>query len=191
MVNALALAPPSHAPEAPAGAAAPSFEAIYEEHFDFVWRSLRRLGVPEAGADDAVQDVFLAVYRRLGEFEGRSSIKTWLFGFALRVARDARRRAARKGTPEPLEATLADRAPSPLEQVEQARALRLFDDALGELDDDRRAVFVMGEIEGMTAPEMAEVLGIKLNTAYSRLRLARRDLEAALARRRGGDGEPR
>jgi RNA polymerase sigma-70 factor (ECF subfamily) len=162
------------------------FEAIYEAYFGLVWRNLRRLGVPEATAEDAAQDVFLAIHRRLADFEGRSSLRTWIFGFVLRVARDHRRRDARKGGAEPLPESLPDRSPGPLDRLEQSEGLRLLDDLLATLDDDRRAVFVMGEIEQMTAPEIAEALAVKLNTVYSRLRLARRDFEREIERRRGG-----
>ena len=75
--------------------AVPAFERVYEEHFDFVWRSLRRLGVPRSALDDAVQEVFLVVHRRLAEFEGRSSLKTWLFGIAVHIALKAGRASAR------------------------------------------------------------------------------------------------
>ena len=163
------------------------FDALYAQHFQLVWRSLRRLGVAESSLDDALQDVFLAVHRRLGDFEARSSVKTWLFGFILRVARDHRRRGARtEGALEPLPPSLADARPDPHEQLERAEALHLLDEALGELDEERRAAFVMGEIEQMSAPEVAAVLGLKVNTVYSRIRLARRDLEQAIARRTGG-----
>jgi RNA polymerase sigma-70 factor, ECF subfamily len=175
------------APGATARRGAPDFEAIYEDHFQFVWRSLRRLGVADENLDDAIQDVFLAVHRRLGDFEARSSIKTWLFGFALRVARDYRRRAARKGGLDPLEGSLPDAAPGPHEQLEHVESLRLIDAVLGELDDIKREVFIMSEIEQMSAPEMAEVLGLNVNTVSSRLRLARRAFEIALERRLGGD----
>lgn len=155
--------------------------ALYDAWVDFVWRSLRRLGVAEASLDDAVQDVFLVVHRRLAEFEGRSSPKTWLFGIALRVARDHRRTARRRGGLEALPPDLPDDGVSPCDALDRKRALGTLDAALAHLDDDRRAVLVMMEIEEMTAPEVAEVLEIKLNTVYSRLRLARRDLDAALA----------
>lgn len=174
---------------APAATIHGDLPALYETWVDFVWRSLRRLGVAEASLDDAVQDVFLVVHRRLGDFEGRSSPKTWLFGIALRVARDHRRTARRRGGLELLPADLPDGGASPFDALDRKRALGTLDEALGHLDDDRRAVLVMMEIEEMTAPEVAEVLAIKLNTVYSRLRLARRDLDAALAAiaARGGD----
>src|SRR5882724_509457 len=75
------------------GPAVPGFSAIYDAYFDFVWRSLRRLGVPEATLDDAAQDVFVVVHRRLPEFEARSTVKTWLFGIVLRVVATHRRTA--------------------------------------------------------------------------------------------------
>ncbi len=161
-----------------------SFESIYDEHFDFVWRSVRRLGVPEAQADDAVQDVFLVVHRRLGDFEGRSKIKTWVFGIALKIAKNHRRRIARKGMHEPLPGELATKAPGPDELTEKKQAAALLDRLLGSLDEDKRAVFVLSELEGMTAPEIGEALNINVNTVYSRLRAARRGFNEAVKRQR-------
>ncbi|HVU05390.1 MAG TPA: sigma-70 family RNA polymerase sigma factor [Polyangiaceae bacterium] len=161
----------------------PDFEAVYEGYFDFVWRSLRRLGVPEAQLDDATQDVFLVVYRRLDEFEARSSLKTWLFGIVLRVTSTLRRTARRKPT-EPLAEEPVARGSAPEALTESREAARLVQSLLDELDDDRRAVFVLAELEQMTAPEISTALSVNLNTVYSRLRAARRDFDAALARRR-------
>jgi RNA polymerase sigma-70 factor (ECF subfamily) len=179
---------PSRAGAAPAGGGGVSFELVYNDYFDFVWRSLRRLGVPEASVDDALQDVFVVVHRRLGEFGGRSSLKTWLFGIALRVTSDHRRRVRRKGGHEPLDEAVADPAPGPQEKMANAERLSMLDRALDALDDDRRAVFVLAELEQMSAPEIAEALGVKLNTVYSRLRLARQDFALALAARRRTEG---
>jgi RNA polymerase sigma-70 factor (ECF subfamily) len=170
----------------PLTARLPSFEAIYEEHVEFVWRSLRRLGVAAASLDDAVQEVFIVVHRRLAEFEGRSSMKTWLFGIALRVAHDHHRSVRRKGGLLPLEPTVADEAPGPHEQAVTAEAVRELDRVLAELDEDKRVVFILAELEQMTAPEIAEAVGVNMNTVYSRLRAARLAFEAALARRKGG-----
>jgi RNA polymerase sigma-70 factor (ECF subfamily) len=156
---------------------------IYREHYDFVWRSVRRLGLPDGAIDDAVQDVFMVAYRRLADFEGRSTIRTWLFGIALRVVKDHRRKAMRAdrrvkalSAPEP--------GPSLDETVARKRAVKLLDAILAELDDAQRAVFVMAEIEGMTAPEISAALDVKLNTVYSRLRLGRKKFQRALARYR-------
>ncbi len=157
---------------------------IYAEHFDFVWRSVRRLGVPESSVDDAVQDVFVVVHRRLCEFEGRASMKTWLFAIVRRVVRDhrpsTRRALAEAGTLE----GLPDTASGPLECAAQAEAVRLLYRLLDELDAEKREVFVLVDLEQMTAPEAAEAVGANVNTVYARLRAARRDLDAAMARLR-------
>jgi RNA polymerase sigma-70 factor, ECF subfamily len=179
---------PSRAEAASARGEGVSFELIYNDYFDFVWRSLRRLGVPEASVDDALQDVFVVVHRRLGEFGGRSSLKTWLFGIAARVTSDHRRRVRRKGGHEPLDEAVADPTPGPQEKAANAQMLSMLDRALDALDDDRRAVFVLAELEQMSAPEISDALGVKLNTVYSRLRLARQDFERALAGLRQQEG---
>ena len=151
-----------------------TLEGIYRDHYDFVWRSVRRLGLSDGEIDDAVQDVFMVVYRRLGDFEGRSTVRTWLFGIAMRVVKDHRRRGERaerrvRAYQDPAPAA----GPCPEDQVSKVRAVALIDNLLDCLDDDKRAVFILAEFEGMTAPEIAEALDVKLNTVYSRLRLAR------------------
>jgi RNA polymerase sigma-70 factor (ECF subfamily) len=159
------------------------FAAIYDSEFAYVWRNLRRLGVSDAQLDDATQDVFLVVYRRLGDFESRSKIRTWIFGIVLRVASTYRRTAQRRRT-EPLDERVVESARSTDDLTERAEAGRLLRRLLDELDDERRAVFVLAELEQMTAPEVAVALGLNLNTVYSRLRSARRDVNAALERLR-------
>ncbi len=166
----------------------PTFEAAYREHFPFVWRSARRLGVLDAALDDVVQEVFVIVHRRLAQFEGRSSFRTWLFGITLRVARDHRRSTARKSPegsvdPDTLRATEG----GPGESVERAEAVRTLHAILDEMDDDRREVFVMAELEQIPMPEIALALGLNVNTAHARLRTARQAFEDALARRRAKD----
>lgn len=161
------------------------FRDVYEQHFAFVWRSLRRLGVAPAQLDDAAQDVFLVVHRRLADFEGRSAVRTWVFGITLRVAKDYRRSSMRRRT-EPLDDDrAADSSEAPEALTEAARAAALVHRLLEHLDDDRRAVFVLAELEQMTAPEISALLHVNLNTVYSRLRAARRDFEQALARHTG------
>lgn len=160
----------------------PAFDEVYEVHFDFVWCALRRLGILESSTDDAVQDVFLVVHRKLPAFEARSTLKTWLFGIVLRVARDHRRRHKRKGNKEPLTTELVDGAAGPDEHTSNNQAWRILDRLLGELDDDKREVFVLAEIEQLPVPEIAAILEINSNTAYSRVRAARQAFEQALAR---------
>ena len=174
----------------------PEFRDIYEQYFDFVWRSARRLGVAPRGLDDAVQDVFLVVHRRLGDYSGRSSLKSWIFGITRRVARDHRRRVERKEgrLVADGDAELAfadDHHESPRECAARGEAMEMLYRFLGQLEDAKREVFIMAELEQMTAPEIAEALDINLNTAYSRLRAARREFERAVerfqARDRGGE----
>lgn len=172
----------------------PPFEVIYNEHFDLVFRNIRRLGVPEALVDDAVQEVFLVVYRRLGQFEGRSSLKTWIFSIVARVASDHRRTLRRKSphTRNPEAAVDADdiadeHADGPHERMERQESVRLLHRLLDELDDDKRIVLVLAELESMTVPEIADTLGENVNTIYARVRAARREFEQAVARERARD----
>jgi RNA polymerase sigma-70 factor (ECF subfamily) len=163
------------------------FEALYREHFRFVWRIVRRLGTDAQLVDDVVQDVFLVVHRRLGDFQGRSSAKTWLYGIVRRVAADHRRTLRRKpGLDAAAAAAQSDPdamtsgEQSPQASAEQAERVRLLHRLLGELDDDKREVFVLSELEGLTMAEIAEALDVNPNTISSRLRAARREFEAAL-----------
>lgn len=158
------------------------FGTIYDQHIEFVWRTLRRFGVPECSLVDAAQDVFLVVYTKLGEFEGRSSLKTWIFGIARRVARDHRRRPLGRSNSERLEA-LPGLCPSGTEvPVEQLDAALLLERLLERLDPGKREAFILVEIEQMSVVEAAEALGANPNTVYSRLRAARSELAQALAR---------
>lgn len=159
----------------------PSFDEVYSAYFDFVWLSLRRLGVATEALDDAAQDVFVVVYRKLPEFELRCSVKTWLFSLALRVAHAERRKRAPIARDYELE-QLVDATCSPQEALARREALRLMDRILSNMDDERRAVFIMAELEQLPMPEIAEALGLKLNTAYSRLRLAREQFSAEVKR---------
>ena len=166
------------------------FDHIYAAHVDFIWRTMRGLGVAERNVDDAVQEVFIVAYRQLPHFEGRSSIRSWLFGIARRVAADHRRWARRKDRGEQLsdEDVEPASAATQLDAVASAEAMRTLHAILDRLDDDKREVFLLVEIERMTAPEVAEVLGINVNTVYSRLRVARSAFNAAVAQRRRQEG---
>jgi RNA polymerase sigma-70 factor, ECF subfamily len=165
-----------------------AFAAIYTEHLGLVWRSLRALGVAEGSIEDATQDVFIVVHRRLADFEARSSSRTWLYGIVLRIARNYRRREHRKGGLASLDVAheLPDAAPGPHEEAATAEELRRLTELLNALDEDKREVFVLFELEQMSAPEIAEMLGVNVNTVSSRLRAARRALDAAVEREDGG-----
>ncbi len=155
------------------------FEEIYRRHYAFVWRSVRRLGVADAELDDVVQEVFVVVHRRLGEFEGRSAITTWLFGIAYRVVRDHRRGAAARARRE-AQATGGRPPTEPDRKLSRTQAAGVLDELLAQLDDEQRETLVMADIVDLTAPEIAALTETKLNTVYSRLRLARRAFEAAV-----------
>jgi RNA polymerase sigma-70 factor, ECF subfamily len=162
----------------------PGFDALYAENAQFVWRTLARLGVPESALADATQEVFLVAYRRLGDFEGRSSVRTWLFGIAMRVASHSGRQARRRPT-EPLSETLpAEHPEAPFEQAARSEAVKALYTLLDTLSPAQRAVFVLVELEQMSVPEAAEAIGANLNTVTSRLRAARQNFAAALRRYR-------
>jgi len=145
---------------------------LYDEHVDFVWRMLERFGVAPASIEDAVQEVFLIVHRRRSEFRHASSVKTWLGGVAIRVAKDFRRSSERRTKREEDIESKIERGPH--EVVERGQALALLMRALDTLEEDQRTVFVLSELEELTAPEIAEATGANVNTVSSRLRLARK-----------------
>lgn len=173
-------ATPTAAAVAPATATRGAFAELYREHFAFVWRILRRLGVPTEALEDAAQEVFLVLHRRLPGLAPEVSLRSWLFGTARRVAADARRgQHRRERRLNALAVVAADgRQDLPIAQAEAAEFVQRF---LERLDPDRRMVFVLADLEGMTAPEIAEALSIKLNTVYSRLRTARAEFERVVA----------
>lgn len=160
------------------------FARVYEEQFEFVWRSLRLLGVRRDALDDVSQDVFSTVARQLGSFEGRSSLRTWVFGIAQNIASNHRRARARKQDRlEPLAGQVVSPEPSPLAHTEGREAADAVLEFCEGLEEGRRAVFVLGLLEGVPAPEIAALLGIPLNTVYSRVRTLRDGLERHLSKR--------
>jgi RNA polymerase sigma-70 factor (ECF subfamily) len=169
-----------------------SFAALYSEYFAFVWRNLRRLGVPETGLRDATQDVFLVVHRRLHEFEGRGTLQAWLYSILRRVAADHRRHGRRKDIGEHEEAdAMADASePGPEDRVARGEALQLLLQLLGALDEDKRDILVLVDLEGMSVPEAADAVCCNLNTAYSRLRTARQQMQEGLERHRAEEWSP-
>lgn len=166
---------------------APWIVEAYRLHFAYVFALVGRLGVPSAFVEDTTQEVFLVLHRRREEFRGESSVRTWLHGIAVHVARrhrdTARRRAARlEAMAEPPGPTLPDA------ELERRQALRRLDRLLDGLVDEQREVFVLAEVAGCSAPEIAEALGLNINTVYSRLRLARGRLQRALESLRAEEG---
>jgi RNA polymerase sigma-70 factor (ECF subfamily) len=156
--------------------------ALVEDNYDFVWRSLRRLGLDPMSADDGAQQVFVTVSRKLATIRSGGE-RAYLFGVALRVASDARRGVARRR--EQLGDAVdvaADPCPGPDELLDERRARVLIDAALERLPDDLRVVFVLHELEEMSMSEIAEAVAIAPGTVASRLRRARQEFGVAAAR---------
>lgn len=169
-----------------------TYEQIYESHFDFVWRNARRLGVSDVSIDDVVQDVFIVAHRKLPCFEARSSIRTWLFGILLKVAKDHRRSEKRRLTREQVSVEISsidgERPDTPEGALSRKQAASLLLELLQTLDEDKRAIFVLVELEQMSVADVAEMLGLNANTAHARLRAARQAFERALTRHRARMG---
>jgi RNA polymerase sigma-70 factor (ECF subfamily) len=162
----------------------PAFDEVYQAHVRFVWRTIRSFGVAEAQLEDAVQDVFVVVHRRLAEFAGRARIETWLFAIARRVAGAYRRTAMRKSDRnDAIDDVVLASADDTFAALSRAQAAAAVAAVLDTMDEDKRIVFALVELEQMSVPDVAELLSINLNTAYSRLRLARRAFESAVAKR--------
>jgi RNA polymerase sigma-70 factor (ECF subfamily) len=168
------------------------FRALFDAQVGFVLRALRRHGVRERDLQDACQETFLVVHRRLTEFEHRSSLRTWIYGITLRVAVAHRRKAyvvrerldGQPATPDAHASNAGGSQPVlPLESAEQRQMLLLVESALAATSDERREVFVLYELENMTMREVSEALAIPENTAFSRLYGARDDVRAFIERR--------
>ncbi len=161
----------------------PSFRAFFRSHHAFVWRCVRRLGVPAAELDDVVQEVFLAAYRDRTHFEGRSSLKTWLYGVAVNRARmHHRAQARRRQRQEDGGARMVAAPPSDL--VTRHAAVDLLDRLVSTLDAHKAEVFVLIELEDVPAKDVATQLGLSVNTVHSRLRLARARITTEVRRMR-------
>jgi RNA polymerase sigma-70 factor (ECF subfamily) len=159
-----------------------TLERIHSDHFTFIWRSLRGLGVPPTALDDAAQQVLLIVHRRLPQFAGRSKLRTWLFSIAYRVALNHRRALKRRGPTEPIAEDLEQRSPGPDARAEAREALEFVERFLDGLPAKKRALFVLALLEELPAPEVAAMLAVPVNTVYSRVRLLREEFRRALAR---------
>jgi len=161
-----------------------AFREVFHQNAPFVWRCLRRLGVSQADVEDVCQEVFVVVHRKLAQFDGRASVRSWLYGICVRKAWDHKRLAHKKRE------KMVDQVPEQTvdapqgEQLERKGAVELLDSILSKLEPTHRAVFVLYEIEQLQMAEIAESLDCPLQTAYSRLHAARKQVQAAVKRQR-------
>jgi RNA polymerase sigma-70 factor (ECF subfamily) len=172
-----------------------TFEGVYEDEVAFVWRTCLRLGVEPSIVPDVAQEVFMVVHRRLSDFDGRCSVRTWIFGIVRRVAARARRTAERKpGHLGVEDATDVDefvaQVIDPQASAEQREDLRLVQRLLSTMDENKREVFILSELEEMTLREVADAVGANANAVASRLRAARVDFERGLAAWEASEGAP-
>lgn len=163
-----------------------SFQSVYQQYFNFVWASVRRFGVHPDATDDLVQEVFMVVHAKLEGLDKPSALRSWIYGVVRRTASN-HRRTQRTQTSALLSSASCEDAqstePNPFEHLETNADLHFLASLLAELDEPKREIFAMVELDELTVPEVAEVLDIPLNTAYSRLRSARQAFEAAVNRR--------
>lgn len=156
-----------------------AFTAVYVAHHAAVWRCMRALGVPPDTVDDAVQDVFLVVHRRLPQLDPAAPLRSWILGIARNVALKVHERRRR---PPPRLALVQPEPAAPEELLARRDAAAVVERFLDTLHPEQRAVFVLARLEGLAIPEIARTLGIKIDTAYSRLRLAQRRFDRVVAR---------
>jgi RNA polymerase sigma-70 factor (ECF subfamily) len=166
----------------------PGLKQIFREHHTFVWRVVRRLGVPSSAVDDAVQEVFIVLHRRHAELELRGSVRGLLYGIARKVAKRQRDRAAAAPALSLVEPAQAPCQEAQVELREKAAVIR---EALDAMDEDKRITFLLAVVEGMSIPEVAAAQDVNLNTAYSRLRAAKQQVQKAIARHRAKGGGKR
>jgi RNA polymerase sigma-70 factor (ECF subfamily) len=158
--------------------ARPTFDEVYADNFRSVWAGAKRLGVPANAIDDVVQEVFVAVHRQLGTFQG-GQLKAWVFSILVRVVWNYRRTRQRKGAGHALASAVDDpdsivaSGESPLDKLLQREAASVLRQVLDNLGEARAELFVMSEVEGMTAPEISSLTDSNLSTVYGRLRTMR------------------
>lgn len=164
------------------------FRALYDHFYPLVWRWVARVGVPGDAREDVVQEVFLTIYGKLDTFEARSSMKTWVLAITVRVTQGYRRRRRTGPTGDGCEVdALPDRIAHPEAAAQQNEALGFLQQVLNELDDEKREVFILAELEQLSMNEIATLLAISSNTVASRLRLAREEVREAWERAKARD----
>lgn len=166
----------------PETAESPSFRDVFESQLDFVWNCLRRFGIPERDLEDEALEVFLRLQESLSEFDTTRNIRPWIAGFAYRVACEYRRRPRHRYEQLGCEIDAPASVASPEQNAVEGQRRAMISAALDRVDLVRRAVLVMHDVYGYTMPEIAESCDIPLNTAYSRLRVARTEFAQALKR---------
>jgi RNA polymerase sigma-70 factor (ECF subfamily) len=177
---------PDAGPEGPIDL--PDFATIYDRYFAFVWRLAANSRVPHAHLDDVVQETFLVIHRRLPTFEGRSSLRTWIAAVTRNTVKEFLRRKRHHILGNEVDPdSSASASMNPVEQLEASAAAALLDRFLDEMPEEQRDVFILAEIEQMTANEIATVLEANPNTVRTRLRAARQSLQASLARHRAAE----
>ncbi len=158
-----------------------TFTAMYRQELAYVWKVLGRLGAQRRDTEDLAHEVFVTAFKQFKHYDPARPLKPWLFGIAYRVVLGHKRKHQNHREDLSDNITATDTQPNAEQTLSQTQGLRLAAKALEALELERRSVFVLHEIDGCPIPEVAEALGIGLNTAYSRLRLARRDFNAAAA----------
>jgi RNA polymerase sigma-70 factor (ECF subfamily) len=162
----------------------PTFEEVFTAHAPSVWRFLRWFGIPATNLDDVCQEVFIVVHRKLPTYDGRASVRTWLYGICRRVASE-QRRALHRAREELVEWVPEPSVPAPQDaELERRAAHRLLEQLLDTLDEEKRFVLVLHEIEEVPMAEIAALLGCPVATVYSRHRAAMKHVEAAVRRLR-------
>ena len=156
----------------------PPFDELYVECSPMVWRLLLRMGVPEGDIEDAAQEVFCVVNRKLAGFEGRSTAKTWIYAIAMRTAKSWRRRDCVALTPN----LLATNEQDAFARMVTLEGFDLFRAVVEQMDEDKREVFVLHEVEQLVPAEISEIVGANRFTVYTRLRAARSQFKKILAR---------
>src|SRR5215831_9617670 len=160
-----------------------TLERIYAEHFEFVYRLAARLGGKQIDPEDAAQEVFLIVARKLDTFDGSSQLTTWLYGITLNVVRATRRRQRLLGWFESKDALPHEPAIETIDRAEVREAHRIAYEILDRMSAKKREVFILAEFEGLACEEIARIVETKTETVWSRLHYAREEFAQAVARR--------